>query len=168
MADTLPEFFAQKPDSQRLYTTLEIYHPVAGLKRFVTSELWEKYFQLEAGAPRNAGQVVEFDPVGFLAPEPEIGEDGETSLDVQLGAIGFEAKPYIDAVMNSWPPKLEVVWRQHLSGVISPVNVLYFEGDAWALDMINLGFQCGQINFAARDISVIYTPDIFKGLGGLI
>lgn len=168
MADTLPEFFTQKPANQILYTTLEVYHPVAGLRRFVANQQLPKSFQLEAGAPRNAGDAVEFEPMNLEAPQPEIGEDGETSLDVQLGAIGFEAKPYIDAVMNSWPPKLEVVWRQHLSGITNPVNVLYFEGDAWALDMINLGFQCGQINFAARDISVIYTPDIFKGLGGLL
>ena len=168
MANNLPEFFVQKPANQTIYTTLEFYHPVAGLFRFVSNQNFAKSFQLEAGAPRNAGQMVSFDPVGFEAPQPEIGEDGETSLDLQLGAIGFEAKPFIDTVMTSWPPKIEVVWRQHLSEDTNPVNVLYFEGDAWALDVINLGVQCGQVNFAARDISVIYTPDIFKGLGGLI
>jgi hypothetical protein len=164
----LTQFFTQKPANKVLYTTLEIYNPAAGLKRFVTGQQFDKSFKLESAAPRNPSAVVAFEPVGFEAPQPEAGEDGEVFLDVQLGAIGFEAKPYIDAVMNSWPPRIDVVWRQHLTGVEQPVAVLYFEGAAWTLDVINVGLRCEQINFASRDISLIYTPDVFKGLRGLI
>src|SRR5690606_18195377 len=138
------------------------------LRRFVTGQQFHLSFQLEADAPRNAGQVVEFEPFAFDAPEPEAGSDGNTYLDVSLGAVGIDAKEYVDAVMDSWPPVLEVIWREYLSGIATPTAVIRFEGEAWTIKELSVGFRCGQVNFAARDIAVLYEADVFKGLAGLI
>lgn len=131
-ATNFDEFWTTKPADQVEYTTLEIYNATAGLRRFVTQQAYALDFQLESGAPRNAGEVVTFDPVGFSAPEPEQGEDG-MALDINLGAIGFEAKKYLKDVFSAWPPTIEIVWRRYLSGVTEPF-VLYFEAQAPALE----------------------------------
>src|SRR5690606_1319328 len=108
-------------------------NPNAGLRRFVTGQQFSREFTLETDAPRNAGELVEFEPFSFDAPEPEAGADGDVYLDVNLGAVGVEAKEYIDSVMNSWPPVLEVIWREHISGITYPTAVIKFEGEAWTI-----------------------------------
>lgn len=166
-AATINEFWATKPADQAWYTTLEVYNANAGLRRFVAGQQSAQTFTLEANAPRNAGESVSFEPVGFRAPQPEQGDDGMT-LDIQLGAIGFEAKPYIKDVIGSWPPTIEIVWRQHLSGVTDPVQWFYFEAADLSLESISVGIRAEQVNQAARDVSRIYKGDEFQGLRGSI
>ena len=168
MANTRAQFFSRKPSSQIIYTTIELYNPTQGVRRFVTGQQLPKSFQLEPEAPRDAGQVVEFDAVGFDAPEPEVGEDGLVSMDIQLGAIGFEAKRYMDGVRAAWPPVIYVVWRQYLQGVDAPQSVLYMQSEAPVIDVINVALQCSQVNLATRGPTETYDPDVFKGLQGLI
>lgn len=157
------QFFTTKPADQVEYTTLEIYNANAGMLRFVTGQTFSKDFTLESEAPRNAGEVVTFDPYQFAAPEPEQGTDGEVSLDIQLGTVGVQAKQYMRDVSASWPPIIDIVWRKHLSGVTDPVFVLYFQAETVGLQNIDAAISARQVNQAARDVSRKYNDD-FPGL----
>lgn len=167
MASTRREFFTSKPSNQAVYTTLEIYNANAGLHRFVSKQQLPKSFTLESDAPRNGGEVVEFEPVGFEAPEPEQGEDG-MFMDVQLGAIGFEARKYLKAVFDSWPPTIDLIWRQYFEGVTEPVQVFYFQVASPSIENVSVAMRAEQVNRAAQDVSRTYDGDDFPGLRGSI
>ncbi len=163
-ATTIGEYWTVKPVDQLQYTTLEFRNASAGVRRFVTAQQEAKSFQLESTAPVDAGLVVEFEPVAFQAPEPEQGAQGGVSLDIQMGAIGFEAKQYLTQVFAAWPPTIDVVWRRHLEGVTEPVQVFYLQAKPSIIEGVSVAISCSQSNPAGRDISRIYKFDEFPGL----
>ena len=168
MAETnRTRFFQTKPLDQVLYTTLEFYNPNAGLRRFVASQVLPKEFTLEADAPRNASAIVEFEPVSMEAPEPEIGEDG-AELDINLGAVGLEGYEYLNAVMSAWPPTIDIVWRQYLSGVTQPVGVLYLQAEAPSINLQSLTMRASQVNPRGRSVALIAKEDKYLGLRGAL
>lgn len=164
-ASTRIQFFNSKPADQVLYTTLEIYHIDIGVLRYVTGQQFDKTFTLETDAPRNANETVTFEAVAFDAPEPEQGEDGEVSLDIQLGAVGIDVKSKIKMITDAgWESPLEIVYRQHLSGETYPALVLEFEAETLTLQDLSAAIRAQQVNQAARDVAEIYTTDRFPGL----
>lgn len=163
-AATINEFWVTKPSDQARYTTLEFHNDIAGTRRFVTMQSSAKFFQLESDAPRNAGQVVTFDPIPFEAPEPEQGDEGEVSLDITLGGVGFEVKSYLKQCFSGWPPKVEVIWRRHLEGIAEPPVVFQFQSKDSSIQLVNAQIQCRQVNYGARGIGRTYKYDDFLGL----
>ena len=158
-------FFNTKPVDQVLYTTIELYHPDIGVLRYVTGQQFDKQFTLEADAPRNPGELVTFQAVAFDAPEPEQGEDGEVSLDIQFGAVGIDVKPKIKQITDpGWQQPLEIIWRQFLSDITGPQVVLEFEAETLTLQDLSAGIRAQQVNQSARDVAELYTTDRFPGL----
>lgn len=165
MATTRTQFFQQKPANQKLYTTLEIYHPDQTLLRYVAGEYAAVSFTLESDAPRNPSQVVSFEPVAFEAPEPEQGQFG-ASLDVQLGLAGLEVKEYLNSLTDTGRrTPIEIIRRQHLDGVTEPFGIYRFEVSAIALKARQAAIQAEQVNAGGRDVSRRYKTDEFIGLG---
>ena len=160
----LSEFWTTKPADQIQYTTLEFRNATAGVRRFVAEQQTAIDFRLEADAPADPDTVVTFEPLALSAPEPEQGQDGELSLDIQMGAIGFQAKQYFINVFSAWPPTVNVVWRRHLEGVVYPVQVLYFDSLSGVIEDVSVALSCAQTNQAARDVSRVYKYDEFPGL----
>ena len=159
-------FWTVKPLDQKEYVTVEFYHPVNGVERYVAGEMFDIDLQLEADAPRNAGQVVTFTAAAFDAPEPEQGSDGDVSLQLQLGAIGRMLKEKYRAISNSGSRvPVEVIWRKYLSGVTGPKVVLEFEEANIALRGLSAAISAKQVNPAARSVAEIYTAERFPGLG---
>jgi len=160
---TLKAFYRTKALDQVKYTTLEFHNPNAGTRRFVTEQVEDKDFLIESGAPLNAGEVVTFQAVAFSAPEPEQSESG-AMLNIDMGAIGFEAKPYLEAVMTQWPQRLDVRYRQYLSGYSQPQLVVYLEGAEVTINDSVVSIQAEQVNQAARNIAVLYDTETYPGL----
>lgn len=161
---TRKRFFQIAPLDQQIYTSIEVYNADIGLKRWVINQVKPKSFQLEATAPRNAGETVEFIGIGGVAPEPEQGEFG-ASLELNLGAVGQhvnrELRKYTDAGRRS---PTEVIWRQHLSGVALPSVYFYFQLEKAIIKGRNFGLVARQVNTASRNISRRYKADEFIGL----
>lgn len=157
-------FFQVAPLDQEIYTTLELYHPDIGVKRYVLNQLKPKLLQLEAGAPINAGEVVEFQAVNGVAPEPEQGEFG-ASLEVNFGSVGLQFKQEMNNITDvGRRTPAQLTWRQHLSGVATPDPVFYFQVETAAKKSRFVGIKAQQVNTASRNVSRRYKADEFIGL----
>lgn len=161
---TRKRFFQVAPLDQQNYTTLEFYHPDIGVKRYVLNQMKPKSLQLEAGAPRDAGAVVSFDPINGVAPEPEQGEFG-ASLEVNMGSVGLQIKQEMNKITDvGRRTPAELIWRQHLSGLTSPEPVFYFQIETVAKKSRFAGIKAQQVNTASRNVSRRYKADEFIGL----
>lgn len=161
---TRKRFFQVAPLDQQIYTTLEFYHPDIGVKRYVLNQLKPKPLQLEVGAPRNAGEVVEFLAINGVAPEPEQGEYG-ASLEVNMGSVGLQIKQEMNKITDiGRRTAAELIWRQHLTGLTAPDPVFYFQVETVAKKSRFVGIKAQQVNTASRNVSRRYKADEFIGL----
>lgn len=160
------DYFKKAPKDQEIYTTLEFYHPDIGVLRYVTKQQFAKSFTLETDAPRNAGELVQFEAVAFEAPELDVGAEGELSQEIQLGSVGQMIKEKLNSITDDgWLEPLEVIRREYLSGVTYPEVVYRLETEIVGLETTAAGIKAGQVNFAGFNVSRIATPEDFPGEG---
>lgn len=156
------EFFTKAPLNLVPYTTIETYHPDDGLHRYVAGQQFNKQFIIEANAPRNPVETVEFEAASLQSDEVEQGEEGEVSLDIQLGAIGQMIKERMKKV-DLWFP-IEVIRRTYIGENNPPQTVISLESDQVGLDDVLALITASQVNQYEFDVSRKYTPEIFPGL----
>lgn len=157
-------FFAQKPLNVVEYTSLEFYHPVTGVERFVTGQREPLQFTLESGAPRGAGLQVQFDPVAFLAKQPKMADSG-VSLEIQLGIIGQMLKEKVKLMSaDDMLTPYEVIWRKHQSDEVEPTIFFYFEVDTLSLKDLAGVIRAREVNGASRNVSNLYNTIQHPGL----
>lgn len=161
---TQRQFFAQKL-RKRSYDTVEIYHPSGVLLRYVTGRIDPIDFTLEASAPRNAGEVVEYTGKGFQFQQPD-QNDTIVSADLQLGRVGSEVKQILKSIRGFDRAKVgEVIYRQFIDGPNSEpakVIMLYIRSVTMTADGVVIRVE--QDNPADRAVSTIYAVEVFKGL----
>lgn len=163
---TRVKFFNVKPADQVNYTTLEIYHSAIGTWRFVTGQQFEQNFTLEIDAPRNPDESVEFLPFGFEAPDPEQGVSTTNELDINLGAVGLEVKEQLKKITEvERREPIQVIRREHLSGVTYPTYILKYEVDSVLFQNLSVSMRCKQVNNASSNVAELQTPSRFEGLG---
>lgn len=161
---TREEFLRRKPLDQVPYLSLEMYHEDIGMLRYVANQVFPQTLRIEAGAPRDAGLDVEFEPLNFDVPEPEQGEYG-ASLDISLGLVGQQIKEKLNQVTDSGLVKpLEVIRRLHLSGVTEPQSVFYFEAADVQLQSRNGTITAEQVSRAGVQVALIQTAEKYPGL----
>ena len=162
---TLGQFYRQKPANIVVYTALEFYHSDFGVLRYVVNQYDNVTLTLEAGAPRNAGEAVVFEPIAAQAGDPEQGDFG-ASIDIQLGAAGAQLKEKINGISEAGRREpIEVVWRKYRSDQTSaPGAVFYMQVANVAFNGRNVAIVAQQRS--AQELSVwrVYKDDEFVGL----
>jgi len=159
------DYFRKKPLNDVLYTTLEVYHPDVGVKRVVTMQQAAKSLALESNAPRNPSESVTFEPVGFVAPQPEIGEDGDVSLSIAIQDGAKELRDWLRGITDAGRlTPIQLIWRQHLASGTAPEVVLRFQLAGRKSRGATLAFRAEQVNPAVRQWLRVYKEDDFPGL----
>jgi hypothetical protein len=163
---TRRRFFASK-ERIRQYRTIEIYHPSGVLMRYVSGRIDPKNFTLEASAPRNAGESVEFLGGAFEFQQPE-QNDNIVQADLQLGRVGTNVKQVLKGIRGTARAQVgEVVFREYLDGA-EPVFVLRLFIRSITMTADGVVIRVEQDNPSDRPVLDVCTPERFPGEGGLI
>lgn len=163
MATTRRQFLIKK-ERIRLYRTVEIYHPAIGVLRYVDGTIDPKFFTLEATAPRNAGQTVEFIGAGMRYTLPDQSDDNGT-LEVQLGRVGSPVKQLLKQVVGFTRIQTgEVIIREYIDGATDGPFVLQLGLASVTITPDGVAILAELENPAIRAVSEIYTVERFPGL----
>lgn len=110
----IKEAYASAPSDVVVIDTLELRHPAFTVPIRVTTQYAPITAKLEAGAPLNAGQMVEFQPFAFDFVLPEVVDTGIPELQINIDNVSREIIEHIELAMPQ-PEKLEVTYRAFLS-----------------------------------------------------
>ncbi|MEC9061544.1 MAG: hypothetical protein VYC55_08060 [Pseudomonadota bacterium] len=156
-------FFAQKQRKLR-YRTVEIYHPTIGVNRYVRKQQEPVNLTLEANAPRNAGESVQFDGAFFQYTLPE-QSDSTISAEIQFGQVGRTFKQEIKKIKGTDRTKTgEVIIREWVKGETSPDFVLELYVATIATQSNGAVILATQDDPSNKGVSQIYTTSRFPGL----
>lgn len=81
---------------------------------------------LEATAPLNGGEDVEFTAIPFEVPWPEQQEGQVPELSIRIDNIGREIVPYLDAAVQVQAP-LTIIFRGYLFDTVAGTKVAGFD-----------------------------------------
>lgn len=149
----------------REYRTLEVYHPTIGTLRYVNGRLDPLLATLELSAPRQAGQLVNFNGGAFEFAKPD-QQANLVRADIQLGNVGQHIKQHLKAIVGAQRIKTgEVIYREYLGNNLgSPVFVLRLFIKAVSLTPRGALIRAEQDNPSDRQIAEFYTSERFPGL----
>ena len=161
----MSNFFETRERTIR-YETFELYHPAVGVHRRVKGQFYDKQFMLESTAPRNAGEVVTFEPAAFETQHPDISEDSVLTMTTQMGNIGSMIKGYlkqIKAYDNLYPntTATEYIYREFINGVPSKI---YLWVSNFNITGDTVAFVASDDNPNAINVAEVYKAQNFPGL----
>lgn len=168
-------FYSRKPSQTIRYHTIELYHSQIGTLRFVGDFEVDggiaypgngHTFTLEATAPRDAGQAVEFAPTYLQFTPPEQSDDPVVSIDIQLGRIGSRVKRELKKVRDGgFLEPMAVIYRMFLSDDTSvPAQVYTLWTSGITLQASSVAITATDNNPANKNVSRVYRFTDFPGL----
>lgn len=168
-------FYSRKPSTVIRYHTVELYHSQIGTLRFVGDFEVDgdiaypgngHTFTLEATAPRNAGEAVEFAPTYMDFTPPEQTSDPVTSIDIQLGRVGTRVKAELKKIRDGgFLESMSVIYRMFLSDDTSaPAEVYTLWASSVTLQATSAAITATDSNPANKNVSRIYRFTDFPGL----
>ena len=161
----MSKFFETRERTIR-YETFEIYHPAVGVHRRVKGQFYDKQFMLESTAPRNAGEIVTFEPAAFETQHPDISEDSVLTMTTQMGNIGSMIKGYLKQIKsydNLYPntTATEYIYREFINGVPSKI---YLWVSNFNITGDTVAFVASDDNPNAINVAEVYKAQNFPGL----
>lgn len=161
----MSNFFETRERTIR-YETFEIYHPAVGVHRIVKGQFYDKQFMLESTAPRNAGEIVTFEPAAFETQHPDISEDSVLTMTTQMGNIGSMIKGYLKQIKsydNLYPntTATEYIYREFINGVPSKI---YLWVSNFNITGDTVAFVASDDNPNAINVAEVYKAQNFPGL----
>lgn len=114
LSEALKEAYASAPSDVVIVSTLEIRHPAFAEPIRVVSDYIPVTARLEANAPTDAGEMVEFQPFAFELTLPELMDKGIPELGLKIDNVSREILQNIELAMPL-PDKLEITYRAYLS-----------------------------------------------------
>ncbi|TAN65276.1 MAG: DUF1833 domain-containing protein [Magnetospirillum sp.] len=120
LSQAIKEAYAAAPADVVILHTLEIWHPTfldgdgnpAPIR--VVRDHADLTARLEAGAPRNAGEMVTFSALAFDLDLPPVDTGPVPEITVTLDNVGREITDALDGAATS-QEKVEVTYRPYLS-----------------------------------------------------
>lgn len=109
----MAEAYASAPEGQVVLDTLELWHPAFTTALRIVADNGALEARLEPDAPREAGALVAFIPLGFRLRPPETMADAPGVLEAEIDTAGREIVAEIDAAVSSLAP-VEVIWRRFI------------------------------------------------------
>lgn len=141
LSEALKEAYASAPSDIVIVNTLEIRHPAFTAPIRVVSDFVAVTAKLEANAPLNAGEMVEFLPFAFELSLPEMTDKGVPELGLRIDNVSREIMEHIE-LASPLPDKLEITYRAYLSNDLSSgphndpplhLTIISIEADAVAI-----------------------------------
>lgn len=171
--DEYVKFKNNKPESQREFRTIEIYHPANGNVIRLVQDYSPLIATLEPGAPRNAGEAVEFLPFAGNVTDSQESNDAEQSVAIDIADINSEVPKYLDSLdgLDYFTP-IEVIYRKYWSGDLSqpalPPQYLFATGPSYEVTdsevPISTSFVASDVDLSQKRAGTIYDIRNFPGL----
>lgn len=170
MTAEVNRFFTTKP-REIYYETLEIYHPSGINRRLVSRQFEPKMFGLESTAPRNAGEIVEFEPASMEITPVQQSNQTTVSLEVQLGRVGSMMKEELNKINGAgFLTSIEGIYRVYRGAELTaPMTtpVILFCSSV-SVDNQDVALLFEDDNPSSITVSKRYLPQDFPGLEVLI
>ena len=115
LSAAIAEAYASAPVGQVVWETLEIWHPVFTMPIRVVRDRVALDARIEAGAARNAGEVVTFAPYPFDIVPPDMQAASVPQAQIAIDNITREIGRQLDAAIVAGQTTV-VLWRSYLSG----------------------------------------------------
>lgn len=171
--DDYVKFKNNKPEAQREFRTIEIYHPANGDVIRLVQDFDSYQGFLENTAPRNAGELVTFLPfAGNITESPE-ANDAEQSIAIDIADLNSEVPKYLDSLDGfDWFTPIEVIYRKYWSGDNSqpatPAQYLFATAPSYESTNsevpISTSFVASDVDLSQKRAGIIYTLRDFPGL----
>jgi hypothetical protein len=117
MSAAIAEAYAAAPVDGVIYHTLELWHPAFAAPIRVVRDEVALDARLEAGAPRNAGEVVTFVAYAFDIVPPDQNAEGLPQAVIEIDNVSREILVQLDAAVASGQP-VTAIYRQYLSDAL--------------------------------------------------
>jgi len=173
MNAALEEAYASQPIDDQTLDTLEFHHPSfvdetgqrTAIRVIYDTETWS--LKLEASAPLNGGEYVDFLPVPFSFTQPGYAEDQVPTMTFSISNVSRLVTQYLELAIGQTTP-IKMIYRPYLQSDTSmpqmdPVitmtltaavaSTMQVTGTATLSDVHNWPFP-----------SQKYTPERFPGL----
>lgn len=172
ISEALAEAYASAPADEVILHTIELLHPAfldagqpVGVR--VVRDTQNHTLTLEAGAPLDAGQAVEFTGMAFEFSRPDVLPDGSPVVQLEVDNVSRELMRHLDAAAMS-PDQVTLIYREYLaSDPTGPQNdpPLQLTLLSVSADSLRVRGQAGFVQVANRRFpNVDYTPEAFPGL----
>lgn len=128
-SEALAAAYASAPEDEIILDTLEFNHPLfidgdgqpMGIR--VVNDHLPLMATLEADAPLNAGELVEFRCTQFNFRRPSESDSGSLpEIELQIDNAARVLMPYLDIVKNSRDP-IKLIWRPYLVSDLSGPHI---------------------------------------------
>lgn len=117
LSAALAEAYAAAPIDQVVLHTLEIWHPAFSVPIRVVRDVEAIDARLEAGAPRDAGQVVTFVAYAFDVVPPEQDTDAVPQCVIEIDNVSGEIMAQLDLAATGADP-IQAIYRAYLSDLL--------------------------------------------------
>jgi len=171
LSQAIKEAYASAPCSSIIYHTLEIYHPSFTVPIRVVRDNITLTATLEASAPRNASEAVNFLGYQFDLTPPEVSTSGVPQCTVEIDNVSREILAQIElAVAGGAPDLITITYRAFLSDDLTgPQNdpPLTLTVSDITANVFRISATAGFPNLANKRFpSQEYTSERFPGLIG--
>ena len=147
LSEAIKEAYASAPDDEIVYHTLEFRHPAFTQPIRVVRDYVNLTAALEAGAPLNGGEMVEFVAFAFELQLPEKTERGMPEISITIDNVSREILANVELALGS-TSLIEVTYRAYLSSDLSapqntpPMSMVVRHIDAEGVQMAaRAGFE---------------------------
>ena len=116
-SEAMQEAFASAPVNEIIYHTIELDHPAFTQPIRLVQGFDDITARLEADAPKNAAELVQFVAAPWDLTLPKIEEDTMPELSLRFDNVSREITQYIsEAVMR--PEPVKIIIRPYLSSLL--------------------------------------------------
>lgn len=162
------EAYARAQVDVRHLIALELRHSAWGVLRMIDYDI-DIDVALEAGAPANAGQTVEFVAHAMEVREPEISTEPDSTVSLRLDGVSGVLQPLLYDAMQVIEPVLVTVrplgYNVTTDTVLGVVGALHLEMRTATVTPEQVVMVCGFTNSANQDFpNDNYTPESHPGL----
>lgn len=154
--------------SSLIYHTLELYHPAFTDPIRVVRDGLMLSARLEAGAPRNAGALVDFVPFAFDIVPPEVTVSATPQMQIEIDNVSRDVLAQIDRTLGR-TELITVIYRAFTPANldIGPENDPPLELTIFTISatVFRIKATAGFTNLSNRRFPAVdYTAEVFPGL----
>jgi Domain of unknown function (DUF1833) len=167
LSQALREAYAAAPADTVILHTLEIWHPTFTEPIRVVRDHADLTARLEAGAPRDAGRMVNFVALAFDLDLPPVDTAPVPEIAVTLDNVGQEIVDALEAAAIS-QDKIDLIYRPYLSTDLEgphmdpPITLTLAEVEA---DTLRVTGRARMLDAGNKSFpSITYTAKRFPGL----
>lgn len=117
LSEAIREAYAAAPVGQIIHHTLELWHPAFSLPIRVVRDRNPLDARIEAGAARNAGEIVTFVAYAFDVVPPDQTTTGLPQCVIEIDNVSREILAQIDLAVVAGTP-IVAIYRSYLSDLL--------------------------------------------------